>query len=63
MPDSASNKLLVRDDGHVRTLTINRPERRNSLSRSLIVSLIEETARAAEDDDVWVVVYTAVGTT
>jgi enoyl-CoA hydratase len=56
-----SDELLVRDEGHVRVLTLNRPERRNALSVSLASSLSEESYRAGEDPEVWVVVIAATG--
>ncbi len=45
---------------HVATLTINRPERRNALSWSVMTELREALAQA-KDDDVRVVVITGAG--
>ena len=47
--------------GGVATLTINRPERRNALSWSLIAELRTELAALRDDPDVRVVVLTGAG--
>lgn len=62
MPQSGSEPLLVerRDDGVV-IMRLNRPERRNALSRELIDSLRETCAAIAADDDVRAVVLTGGG--
>jgi enoyl-CoA hydratase len=43
----ASGKLLIRDEGPIRTLTINRPERRNALDNETAAAL----ARALQEFD------------
>jgi enoyl-CoA hydratase/carnithine racemase len=54
--------LLFEQDGHVLTLTLNRPERMNALNRNLLkVELPEAFRRAREDHDVRVVVLTGAG--
>jgi enoyl-CoA hydratase len=58
---SEADELLVRDDGHIRTLTLNRPERSNALSESLSRRLVVELFRAAEDRQVRVIVLTGAG--
>jgi enoyl-CoA hydratase len=55
------DELLVRQEGHVRVLTLNRPERRNSLTPALSLALADAALEAAEDPDVWVVLLTAAG--
>ncbi|GAA0897421.1 enoyl-CoA hydratase/isomerase family protein [Pseudonocardia zijingensis] len=47
--------------GHVARVTINRPERRNSLSLAVSRRLVECFSDAALDDDVWAVVLTGAG--
>ncbi|RZS84616.1 enoyl-CoA hydratase/isomerase family protein [Pigmentiphaga kullae] len=54
-------ELVVSTDNHVRLLRLNRPERRNALSRSLMVAIIEAMLDAEEDDEVRVVVLTGTG--
>jgi enoyl-CoA hydratase len=53
--------LIVEDHGHVRVLTLDRPERRNALSSSLQADLIEELLTAAEGTDVRAIVLTGNG--
>ncbi len=54
--------ILLREmRGHILVLTINRPERMNSLSPELSDALIEAFVEAGADPDVRVVVLTAVG--
>lgn len=48
----------VADVGHVRLLTMNRPEARNALSRDLIRALYTELDRADDDESVRAVVLT-----
>ncbi|MDX3906407.1 MAG: enoyl-CoA hydratase/isomerase family protein [Pigmentiphaga sp.] len=54
-------ELVVSTEGHVRLLRLNRPERRNALSRGLMVAIIEAMLDAEEDDDVRVIVLTGTG--
>ena len=53
--------LIVETRGHVRLLTLDRPERRNALSSPLQADLIEELLACAEDGDVRAVVLTGNG--
>ncbi|MGY1703476.1 enoyl-CoA hydratase/isomerase family protein [Geodermatophilus sp. SYSU D00697] len=53
--------LVVEDRGHVRVLTLDRPERRNALSSALQADLVEELLRCGEDGDVRAVVLTGTG--
>jgi enoyl-CoA hydratase/carnithine racemase len=54
-------ELLVETDGPVARLTLNRPERRNALSRALLAALEEALARVAADPTVRAVVLAARG--
>jgi methylglutaconyl-CoA hydratase len=56
MPD-----VTVRDEGPVRVLTLDRPEARNALSRSLRAELHAAVDEAAADDAVRAVVVTGAG--
>jgi methylglutaconyl-CoA hydratase len=49
------------DDGPVAILTLNRPEKRNALSRALIAELDQQVDRAGRDPKVRVVVLTGAG--
>ncbi|MGY1638877.1 enoyl-CoA hydratase/isomerase family protein [Geodermatophilus sp. SYSU D00742] len=60
-PQRRESGLLVADRGHVRVLTLDRPERRNALSSAIQADLVEEFLRCAEDGDVRAVVLTGNG--
>jgi 2-(1,2-epoxy-1,2-dihydrophenyl)acetyl-CoA isomerase len=53
--------VKVADVGHVRTITLNRPEKKNALSNALAWGVIGAVEDAARDDNVWVVAITGVG--
>jgi 2-(1,2-epoxy-1,2-dihydrophenyl)acetyl-CoA isomerase len=53
--------VKVADAGHVRTITLNRPEKKNALSNALAWGVIAAVEAAALDDDVWVVALTGSG--
>ena len=53
--------VKVADVGHVRTITLNRPEKKNALSNPLAWGVISAVDDAAKDDNVWVVAITGVG--
>ena len=53
--------LIVETHGHVRVLTLDRPERRNALSSALQADLVEELLACAEDGEVRAVVLTGNG--
>lgn len=55
-----SDKLLVTLDGGIKRITINRPERRNSVDTETVELLHEEIQRTAEDDS-RVVILTGAG--
>jgi methylglutaconyl-CoA hydratase len=53
--------VITRVDGPVATLTLNRPDRRNSLTPSLMAALADSIERVAGDTAVRVVVLTGAG--
>ena len=53
--------LLLERDGHVATVTLNRPEARNALSIALMTALIEALGRAARVSETRVVVIAGAG--
>lgn len=58
-----SDSLVIRrDDGPVAILTLNRPEKRNALSRALMTELEHQLDRAGRDPKVRSVVLTGAGT-
>ena len=56
-----SDIISVIDDGHVRTITLNRPEKKNALSGELSWGIVDAIDDAAKDDNVWVVALTGSG--
>ncbi|WP_312160948.1 enoyl-CoA hydratase/isomerase family protein [Phenylobacterium sp.] len=56
-----SNLVEVSDAGHVRTIRLNRPEKKNALSQQLAWGVVAAVDQAALDDDVWVVALTGSG--
>ena len=61
LKDPAAPALRIDDPGPVVRWTLNRPDKRNALSRRLLVDLEETIARTAEDAAVRVVVLAAAG--
>jgi 2-(1,2-epoxy-1,2-dihydrophenyl)acetyl-CoA isomerase len=53
--------VKIADEGHVRTITLNRPEKKNALSDDLAWGVVEAVDAAARDDNVWVVAITGSG--
>jgi 2-(1,2-epoxy-1,2-dihydrophenyl)acetyl-CoA isomerase len=51
----------VSDAGHVRTIRLNRPDKKNALSQELAWSVVGAVDQAALDDNVWVVAITGAG--
>lgn len=51
----------VSDRGHVRTIRLNRPEKKNALSQALAWGVVEAVDAAGRDDNVWVVALTGAG--
>lgn len=58
---SSVSVLEVSDAGRVRTLRLNRPEKKNALSSELAWGIVTAIEEAARDDDVWVVAITGTG--
>ena len=56
-----SDLVTTNDVGHVRTITLNRPEKKNALSDQLAWGVVEAIDAAAHDDNVWVVAITGSG--
>ena len=44
--------------GHVRTITLNRPEKKNAINDPLAWGVIGAIEEAAQDDDIWVIAVT-----
>src|SRR5215469_15124698 len=55
------SELLIQDDGAVRVLTMNRPEKRNALNLSLSEALFEALHDADKAESVRAIVLTGAG--
>ncbi|MWB77175.1 enoyl-CoA hydratase [Pseudooceanicola sp. 216_PA32_1] len=53
--------VKITDTGHVRTITLNRADKMNALSRELAWAVIGAVEAAAHDDTVWVIAITGSG--
>src|SRR5689334_10596884 len=53
--------VRVTDEGHVRTIRLDRPQKKNALSQELAWGVVEAVEQAAADDGVWVVALTGSG--
>ena len=56
-----SDVLKVTQDGHVRFIALNRPERKNALNNELSWGIVRAIDEAAKDDDAWVIGITGSG--
>ncbi len=56
-----SKYLEIRNAGHVRTIVINRPEKKNALNHELAWSILNAVEEAWKDDSVWVIAITGTG--
>jgi 2-(1,2-epoxy-1,2-dihydrophenyl)acetyl-CoA isomerase len=56
-----SDVLKLHDDGHVRTISLHRPEKKNALSSELAWGIVTAVEEAARDDAVWVIAITGSG--
>jgi enoyl-CoA hydratase/carnithine racemase len=55
------NLVEVSDVGHVRTVRLNRPEKKNALSDALAWGVVAAVEEAAQTDSVWVIAITGSG--
>src|SRR6201996_4492603 len=53
--------VTTADVGHVRTITLDRADKKNALSQELAWGVVEAVDAAAADDSVWVVAITGSG--
>lgn len=59
--DPSTPEVLYEVDGHVATVTLNRPHRRNAISVRMLVELTEIIERVERDRDVRAVILTGAG--
>ena len=58
---SATSELLVKQQDHILTITLNRPERLNAISRDMLQELSAKMAEANKDPDVRCIILTGAG--
>ena len=58
---SNTEELLVEQDGHVVTITLNRPERLNAISRPMLNELSAKMVEADKDPDTRCIILTGAG--
>ncbi|MDH5737507.1 MAG: enoyl-CoA hydratase-related protein, partial [Gammaproteobacteria bacterium] len=56
-----SDLIVTRDEGHVRTIIMNRAEKKNAINDELAWGVIGAIEEAAKDDNVWVIALTGSG--
>ena len=56
-----SEVISVADEGRVRTITLNRPEKKNALTDELAWAIVTAVKDATLDDGVWVIAITGSG--
>jgi enoyl-CoA hydratase/carnithine racemase len=61
MTTAALDTVLVEDDGAVRTLTLNRPQKRNAIDIDLRIALAEAIEDADAHEDVRAIILTGAG--
>lgn len=61
MPISGPDIILYEKKDKIVTITLNRPERMNSITEESMFRLMELWKRFDEDEDAWVAIVTAVG--
>ena len=59
----ADPAVIVEKDGHVLTVTLNRPEKRNAVNSEVMCRLYDAWVQLDEDDDIRVAILTGNGTT
>ena len=60
MTAAESDHIVATTEGRVRTVVINRPEKKNAITLSMYGRLVDELEQAAEDPAIRVVVITGV---
>jgi enoyl-CoA hydratase/carnithine racemase len=53
--------ILFEKGGHIATITLNRPAKRNAYSETMVHEILEALADSRDDDEVRVVIFTGAG--
>lgn len=56
-----NDMVLQKLEGGLLTITMNRPERKNALNPEMVAGLVEAARRAADDPEVWAVLFKGAG--
>jgi 2-(1,2-epoxy-1,2-dihydrophenyl)acetyl-CoA isomerase len=54
-------EIIYAKDGHIATITLNRPAKRNAYSEAMVHQILEALADARDDDEIRVVIITGAG--
>ncbi len=54
-------EIVYQKDGHVATITLNRPAKRNAYSQTMVHEILEALSDARDDDEIRVVIITGEG--
>ena len=60
-PTGTQDVVRYEVDGHVATMTLNRPQQRNAVSPELAARWAPRSTRFEQDPDVWVAILTGAG--
>jgi 2-(1,2-epoxy-1,2-dihydrophenyl)acetyl-CoA isomerase len=55
------SEILYEKDGHVATITLNRPAKRNAYSETMVHQILKALADVRDDDEIRVVILTGAG--
>lgn len=61
MSEILFNEILFNIEGHVATITLNRPAKRNAYSETMVHEILKALANARDDDEIRVVIITGEG--
>jgi enoyl-CoA hydratase/carnithine racemase len=53
--------ILLKKENHIATLTMNRPDKMNALTRKMLLEMVEAVADVAQDKDIRVMILTGAG--
>ncbi len=53
--------LKISDEGHVRTIRLNRPDAKNALNLEIAWGIVEAVEAATKEDSVWIIAITGSG--
>ena len=57
----AYETITLKKESHIATLTMNRPDKMNALTRKMLLEMVEAVADVAQDKDIRVMILTGAG--